>query len=44
VIGKRTAEMHVSHLLAKLDLASRAQVAVWAVERGLLEDDDAPPV
>jgi non-specific serine/threonine protein kinase len=44
VIGKRTAEMHVSHLLAKLGLASRAQVAVWAVERGFLEDDDAPPV
>jgi DNA-binding NarL/FixJ family response regulator len=35
VIGERTAEMHVSNILGKLGLASRAQAAVWAVERGL---------
>ena len=35
VIGERTAEMHVGNLLGKLGLTSRAQLAVWAVERGL---------
>jgi len=33
-----TAEKHVQHILDKLALSSRAQVAVWAVERGLLVD------
>jgi DNA-binding CsgD family transcriptional regulator len=33
VIGERTVEMHVSNVLGKLGLASRAQVAVWAVEQ-----------
>jgi non-specific serine/threonine protein kinase len=33
VIGERTVEMHVSNVLAKLDLSSRAQIAVWAAER-----------
>jgi non-specific serine/threonine protein kinase len=36
VIAERTAEAHVSHVLTKLGLRSRAQVAVWAVERGML--------
>ena len=36
VVGQRTAEMHVSNLLAKLGLSSRSQVAVWAVQNGLL--------
>jgi DNA-binding NarL/FixJ family response regulator len=35
VIGERTAEMHVSNILGKLGLTSRAQAAVWAAERGL---------
>ena len=35
VIADRTAEAHVTHLLAKLGLRSRAQVAVWATERRL---------
>jgi hypothetical protein len=33
VIGERTVEMHVSNVLGKLGFVSRAQVAVWAVER-----------
>jgi DNA-binding CsgD family transcriptional regulator len=36
VVGRRTAEMHVSNQLAKLELSSRSQVAVWAVQNGLV--------
>lgn len=32
VIAERTAETHVEHILSKLGLASRAQVAVWAIK------------
>jgi DNA-binding NarL/FixJ family response regulator len=38
VVGRRTAEMHVSNLLSKLGFVSRAQLAVRAVEHGLLEE------
>ncbi len=34
-ISPRTATTHVSHILAKLDLASRAEAAAWAVRHGL---------
>ncbi len=34
VIAEGTAVRHVANILNKLDLHSRAQVAVWAVERG----------
>ncbi len=37
VISERTAETHVTHVLGKLGFRSRAQVAVWAMEHGLLE-------
>jgi DNA-binding NarL/FixJ family response regulator len=30
-ISERTVDTHVSHLLRKLQVASRAQIAVWAV-------------
>jgi predicted ATPase/DNA-binding CsgD family transcriptional regulator len=33
VIAERTAEMHVSNILAKLGLSARAQVAAWAAEQ-----------
>ena len=36
VIAERTVESHVTHVLVKLALRSRAQLAVWAVEHGLL--------
>jgi DNA-binding NarL/FixJ family response regulator len=36
-ISERTARTHVSNILAKLDLASRTQAALWAVRRGLVE-------
>jgi non-specific serine/threonine protein kinase len=35
-IAERTAENHVQHILTKLGLRSRAQVARWATERGLV--------
>ena len=34
-VGERTVATHVSNILGKLDLTSRAQIAAWAVERGL---------
>jgi len=37
VVSERTVESHVSHALARLSLASRAQLAVWAVRSGLLD-------
>ncbi len=35
VVGERTVETHVSNILSKLAFTSRAQIAAWAVERGL---------
>lgn len=37
VIGERTATTHVSNILTKLGFASRAQIAAWAVEKGLAQ-------
>jgi DNA-binding NarL/FixJ family response regulator len=34
-ISERTARTHVSSILAKLDLASRTQAALWAIREGL---------
>ena len=35
VLSERTIEKHVENALSKLGFASRAQLAAWAVERGL---------
>jgi DNA-binding NarL/FixJ family response regulator/Tfp pilus assembly protein PilF len=35
VISERTAEGHVRNILGKLGFTSRAQIAVWVVEKGL---------
>lgn len=35
-ISERTVDNHVQHVLNKLGVHSRAQVAVWAAEHGLL--------
>ncbi|MDI6696229.1 MAG: AAA family ATPase [Anaerolineales bacterium] len=37
VVTERTAEVHVSNILRKLEFTSRAQIAVWAVEKGLVK-------
>jgi two-component system nitrate/nitrite response regulator NarL len=34
-IAETTVKIHVQHILRKLDLSSRVQVAVWASERGV---------
>jgi non-specific serine/threonine protein kinase len=36
VVSAGTVRSHVEHILVKLDLRSRAQVAVWASQQGLL--------
>jgi DNA-binding NarL/FixJ family response regulator len=33
VVSERTVDTHVSHILRKLGLVSRAQIAAWVVER-----------
>jgi DNA-binding NarL/FixJ family response regulator len=35
-ISAKTASVHVSNILAKLGMASRAEVAAWAVRSGLV--------
>jgi non-specific serine/threonine protein kinase len=35
VLSERTVENHISNILMKLGFTSRAQIAVWAVEKGL---------
>ncbi|MGK2946941.1 MAG: ATP-binding protein [Acidimicrobiales bacterium] len=37
-ISPRTAAVHVSNILAKLGMASRTEVAAWAVREGLVAD------
>jgi predicted ATPase/DNA-binding CsgD family transcriptional regulator len=36
VVSRRTVESHVSHILSKLDFATRAQLAVWATQNGVV--------
>jgi non-specific serine/threonine protein kinase len=36
VITERTAAAHVGHILGKLGLTSRTQIAIWATEQGLV--------
>jgi predicted ATPase/DNA-binding CsgD family transcriptional regulator len=39
-IAERTADTHVDHILAKLDVHSRAGIASWATRHGLLAGDE----
>ena len=34
-VAESTVKLHVQHILRKLDLASRVQAAIWAVEHGI---------
>lgn len=45
VVGERTVATHVANILAKLNFASRSQIAVWAAAKGLNRADAgaAPP-
>ena len=40
VLSVRTVEVHVDHILTKLGFRTRTQLAVWAVEKGLLPAED----
>jgi DNA-binding NarL/FixJ family response regulator len=40
-VSEATVATHVQHILAKLGLGSRAQIAVWASQHGLLEEPAA---
>jgi predicted ATPase/DNA-binding CsgD family transcriptional regulator len=37
VVGVSTVEAHITHILTKLGFSSRAQIAAWAVDRGLIQ-------
>lgn len=41
VVGRRTVETYVSEALSKLGFTSRSQIAVWAVESGLVENPNS---
>jgi serine/threonine-protein kinase PknK len=40
-LAERTVDVHVSNILSKLQMTSRAQVAAWVVENGWLGQPDA---
>ncbi|HET8629301.1 MAG TPA: tetratricopeptide repeat protein [Thermomicrobiales bacterium] len=42
-ITEGTANLHVKHILTKLGLDRRTQVAIWALHAGLPPDEDDPP-
>jgi DNA-binding CsgD family transcriptional regulator len=43
VLGERTVQTHVSHILDKLDLTTRAQIAAWVADHGLPGDAEGRP-
>jgi DNA-binding NarL/FixJ family response regulator len=42
IVSQRTAESHVANSLGKLGLATRSQLAAWAIGRGLVAAADLP--
>jgi DNA-binding CsgD family transcriptional regulator len=44
VVTKRTIETHINNILYKLNLTSRAQIVVWAVEKGLVTHEHGSSV
>jgi non-specific serine/threonine protein kinase len=43
VVTRKTAEAHISHILNKLGLSSRVQIATWGLRRGLGSPEDNRP-
>lgn len=43
VVSEATVRAHVSHILAKLHLASRTQAALYAVREGLMSEEGSSP-
>jgi predicted ATPase len=43
-VAERTAGTHVEHIMAKLGCHTRAQIAAWVAERGMLAFPDADPL
>ena len=39
VIAEKTAEVHARNIREKLGLETRAQIAAWAAQHGLLDDE-----
>ena len=37
VLSRRTVEAHVANIMSKLGLRTRAQIAAWAVDKGLVK-------
>ena len=37
VVSERTVESHITNILTKLGLSSRARIAVWAADKGLVK-------
>ena len=42
IVTKRTVETHLNNILYKLNLTSRAQLVVWAIEKGLASSAGEP--
>lgn len=42
VVGERTVEKHVENILSKLGFSTRAQIASWATERGMVRGAGEP--
>jgi DNA-binding CsgD family transcriptional regulator len=43
VVSKRTVETHIGNIMFKLDCTSRTQIAIWAVETGLVSKAETEP-
>jgi predicted ATPase/DNA-binding CsgD family transcriptional regulator len=43
VVTRKTAEAHIGHILTKLGLSNRVQIATWAYDRGLAAPDTTAP-
>ncbi|MEE4276688.1 MAG: response regulator transcription factor, partial [Thermoleophilia bacterium] len=41
VLSEKTVKTHISHVLAKLGLKDRTQLAIYAIRHGLAGDEEA---